>query len=361
MVEDNRRTRYAGRIALRSITTVERCGDCGRKSVTSGGLVGVRVSEGRAGYAGLSTCGRVWLCPVCNSKIMARRSLEIAQALQYAHDHGYLVIWGSLTCWHNSASRLQGLLDVQRAGWRYVTQSRAWTDTATDRLGYIRASELTVGINGWHPHFHPLIVWKGTRRAAEAFSSVVEARWIRGIVRAGGIAKAGGAQQLEVLSPGEGFDRLASYVTKAVYQPSKLALEAVWSQSKTGRGRVKETVSHWVLLAAVQQGLADEAHLWWELEKATTGHRALTWSRKLRELVGIGAESTDEEVAAEERGALEDTVCFITPAGWRLMRDSAGLTSGALRALEVGGFASLQAFLVEAGVDWVTFDELHPH
>jgi hypothetical protein len=38
----------------------------------------------RAHYKGLQTCGSVWLCPCCASKIEERRRLEIVQVFVWA-------------------------------------------------------------------------------------------------------------------------------------------------------------------------------------------------------------------------------------------------------------------------------------
>jgi len=51
-------------------------------AITVGGSVAVRVSGGVGGFAGLSTCGSVWACGVCNAKIMARRQLEIGAGVE---------------------------------------------------------------------------------------------------------------------------------------------------------------------------------------------------------------------------------------------------------------------------------------
>jgi len=354
VVNDNRLGRHKGRAALRMISKVKACRDCGRVTVSASGEVGVRLSDGRAGYAGLATCGRIWLCPVCNSKIMARRALEIAVALAWAHAEGHWVIWGSLTTWHNASSRLRPLLDVQRAGWRRIVQSRRWAETRSLRPGYIRAAEITVGVNGYHPHFHPLVLWAGTESAGRDLAGRMVADWIEGVTRAGGKAGGRGAQQLELLEPERAYSAMAGYLTKAQYDPRKLGLEAVWSQSKTGTGRVHGTESHWSLLNRIAQGDPDAVDQWHEIETATKGHRAITWSRGLRDLAGVGAEAADETVAAEETGTLEDTVCYLTADGWRSIRDAPTITAGLLRVLETGGWAALRLYLDEFGIEYRT-------
>jgi hypothetical protein len=380
------------------------------------GAVSIRqTAAGIVGFSGLTTCGRVWLCPVCNSKVMARRAIEIGAALTWAAVEGFHIIWGALTVRHNVHSKLGRLIEIQQDAWRSVMNSKPWQksnqtrrvdhvhgvckprcavevdvrsikgtptrvlhvhascETECDRsydtvlleegegrVGYIRAAELTIGKHGWHPHFHPIIVFRGTKEAAQLLADVIVKTWVAGVVTAGGDAIEEGAQQLRVLSGVEVYDELARYVTKATYDPSKLALETVWSQSKIGRGRVKETVSHWNILAGIEQGLSDDVDLWWELEEATHGHRMITWSRGLRGFAGLSVEKEDEEIAGEEVGTVEDTVAVITPAGWKHVRDTPEALAGILDALEASGVAGMAAVLDLYGVEWCQLEDLAP-
>lgn len=336
---------------------------------------------------------------------MARRAIEIGAALLWAGNTERHVIWGSLTCRHNASSDLEELLRIQREAWRFVVSDRRWRDagaTATvphvhagcaddcpldhdhsgcpascekkrdavllprdGRAGYIRAAELTIGGNGWHPHFHPLIIWQGTAVQAAAFAALVVALWVEGVELAGGEAQRDGAQQLRVVTGVRVYEELSRYVTKATYNSVKpkavidsqrFALEAVWSQGKTGRGRDAETVTHWSLLAAIARGEADEAARWLELEEATAGHRMITWSRGLRAFAGVGEEVSDEEEAAKEVGTADDTVCFITTDGWYSIRDRPEVLALILATLEAGGWPALRVILDAYRVEYFVLE-----
>jgi len=366
-----------------------RCYDCGREPNGQG--VAIRQTDDAVGFAGLVSCGRIWLCPVCNAKVMARRAVEIGAVLVWAESQGFHVIWGSLTCQHDRSSDLSALLEIQREAWRHVVQSRTWSkqnnatamvahshDETCDhdcnrkkdtvllstpgRVGYIRASEITVSqAHGWHPHFHPLIFFRGTKRAAQAFAGEVVALWVDGVKSAGGFAQHHGAQQLRVIT--NAYEALSGYVTKSTYDAARLPLELVWSQGKTARrGRVAKTVPHWTLLAEVDLDLVDggrgaglEApHLWSELEEATHLHRMIAWSRGLRTFAGLGDERTDEEIAEEEIGTADDTVALITPDGWRTIRDLPAVLALLLATLEVSGAPALRSLLDAHGVEYLT-------
>ena len=222
------------------------------------------------------------------------------------------------------------------------------------RVGYLRALELNHGPNGWHPHFHPLLFVRGDELAHE-LADTVSSDWVDAVRAEGGRAQRNGAQQLRVLRPVELVDELSGYVTKATYDKAAIARETTWSQGKTGRGRDRETVSHWTLLAGIAQGLADDVELWNEVEHATPGRRVMSWSRGLRRFAGLGLERDDETIAAEEVGTDDDTVCFLTAEGWRTIREHPTLQAELLNILEAGGWAGLRATLDAHGI---AYDEV---
>jgi hypothetical protein len=226
------------------------------------------------------------------------------------------------------------------------------------RVGYIRAAEITIGLNGWHPHFHPLIIWRGPAADAQAFADAVVTEWVHQVEKHGGEARGFGAQQLRVLDRNEGTAALAGYLTKATYEPARLALEVVWSQGKSGHGRAKETKSHWTLLAEIERGDFDAVERWVELEAATKGYRLISWSRGLRNFAGLNDERTDEEIAADEVGSALDTVCLITADSWRDIRDLPEVLSLTLDTLEKSGWEALSALFRAWGVEWTTVEAL---
>lgn len=405
MTETTRGARYFARATLRTVTTVTRCWDCGRQPNTAHGTVGIRKSaDGVVGFSGLTTCGRVWLCPVCNAKVMAKRAIEIGAMLTWAAVEGYHVIWGSLTVRHQAGESLADLIAMQQSAWRHVMQSRTWSknsssrrvdhvhgprcaerreidgtlvdacerkyeydlvigmdgDVIDGRIGYVRAAEITDGMNGWHPHFHPIILWKGTIEAGNKFADDVVTEWLTGVTNAGGEALREGGQKLEVITGLDIFDHLNGYVTKAVFSdPSKLALETVWSQGKMNTRRVNKTDSHWSLLAGIEHGSKQDRARWVELEEATHGHRMIAWSRGLRSFAGlVEEEKTDESVAAEEVGSREDTVAVITPRGWESVQDNPAALAAILDAIAAGTLVELAAVLDEWAVEWMPFDDL---
>ena len=128
------------------------------------GFVDIYKSEkGNFGYGGLITCGSVWVCPVCASKIAEHRRIDLKQALEKVpvvlrHGEVYHL---TLTAPHHMGESLQSLLDKMAQGRRLMLHRKPWKrfERESGLRGSIRALEVTHGhSNGWHVHFHVLLV-----------------------------------------------------------------------------------------------------------------------------------------------------------------------------------------------------------
>jgi hypothetical protein len=77
----------------------------------------------------------------------------------------------------------------------------------------------------------------------------------------------------------------------------------------------------------------------------------LTWSKGLRERLGLRFEKSDEDVAAEELGSKADDLVIITAAGWRTVI-SGRLRVQILESVNQNGFIGLRALLDALGVEY---------
>jgi hypothetical protein len=104
---------------------------------------------------------RAVLHPVCSAKIHHRRAAELREALTPWEAQGQAASLVTITVPHDLTDRLSRLLDAERAAWKRVTQGATW-QRLKRRLGiagHIIALEFTWGDeNGWHPHYHVLLV-----------------------------------------------------------------------------------------------------------------------------------------------------------------------------------------------------------
>jgi hypothetical protein len=92
---------------------------------------------------------------------------------------------------------------------------------------------------------------------------------------------------------------------------------------------------------------------WWEWEQASEGRRQLTWStgrRDLRKLAGLGAEATDEDIAAEDLDA--DTRLGVTSDAWECV-ERAQLGPELLAVAEDGGLDAARGWLSARDLRWV--------
>ena len=356
---DLRKRRYLGREVNWAESRLKRCRDCGRVAITVGGSVAVRESGGVGGFAGLSSCGSVWACGVCNAKIMARRQLEIGAAVEVWKASGGQVAFGTMTMRHWSGHRLEDLWSALSKAWGRVTGGKSWQRDKKrfGIAGWLRVVEVTFGENGWHVHVHALFFLESSTVAPEldALKSSMFGRWSAALKSLGLPSPLAAGQDLRVLD-GAADEQLSRYFTKAVHQAKRIGLELTSTQTKTARG-VHGTRSVWSFLDdVIDQGDADSLDRWHEFQRGSKGRRQLTWSQGIRELLGLRAEKSDEEVAGEELGTKADDLVLITAAGWRVVIGSR-LMVPILETVERQGLSGVRALLDVAGVEYELIGE----
>lgn len=361
---DLRKRRYLGREVNWAESRLKRCRDCGRVAITPGGSVVVRESGGVGGFAGLSTCGSVWACGVCNAKIMARRQLEIGAAVEVWKAAGGEVAFGTMTMRHWSGHRLEDLWSALSKAWGKVTAGSSWQRDKQrfGIAGWLRVVEVTFGENGWHVHIHSLFFLEPATEAPgleapalEALKNSMHGRWAAALKGLGLPSPLVAGQDLRMLD-GAADEQLSRYFTKAVQQAKRIGLELTSTQTKTARG-VHGTRSVWSFLDdVIDQGDADSLDRWHEFQRGSKGRRQLTWSQGIRELLGLRAEKSDEEVAGEELGTKADDLVLITAAGWRVVI-ACRLMVPILEIVEKQGLSGVRALLDVSGVEYSLIGE----
>ncbi|WP_206432807.1 protein rep, partial [Streptomyces sp. ADI93-02] len=148
------------REALRPVSGLQRLEDCGL-SVLAGGVTPV-IRNGRAGFAGVVTCGSVHVCPCCSTSIRRVRQDELEQVGEFWECQSCGLVMMTLTMRHYRRDPLQDLVEKQREAWKRgfgQNAGRAWRDAkkAYGIRGFVRAWEVTHGTNGWHAHYHVLL------------------------------------------------------------------------------------------------------------------------------------------------------------------------------------------------------------
>lgn len=326
------------------------------KTPRSAGAVGIRVPEdgGRAGFAGLTTCGSVWACPVCAAKIGAERAREeITPVVRHViDDMGGSVVHATFTVQHHQGQPLAVTRRAVQRAWEHVTSARRWRviDREFDRAGFCRAFEATWGkANGWHPHLHVLLFLARpiTGEECTRLSELLYELYRAGLAKAGFDCTELHGVRAELATTRRDADVvLGRYLTK-------IASEITRNDRKTARGDRYTPFD--LLREAVEQGNADALDRWQEWEQATAGARQLTWSRGwrggpcIRTRAGVRGERSDEEIAAgEER---DPVVVQVENAEWT-RRSVWRKRTDVLNAAEAAGAVGVAAFLTAHGIAW---------
>jgi hypothetical protein len=348
--------RRIARIALKGT----RCAKCGRPCDPNG--VGLYFDETHGSrFGGLQTCGNVWCCPVCNAKIQAQRQTEIYQALKTARDKGLTVVFATHTIRHNRRQSLDHVRAAAQMIWR-KTRQHAPVRKLFKRfgsVGYIRAMECTwSNANGWHVHFHAYYFFKSNHFDVNQFGQGFSANWIKTARDNGEAAPLEDNQRFEIIDLTHDLDAASRYVTtKKTADLRSPANELVNGQSKVGKivhhtnGSTVTHYSYWDLLRLATALYPTHNNL----RYAKTGSvgtciigepkndgfcldlprimkllktyyrgmkfaRALVWSRGLRDLLDVGEEQTDDEIAAQEFTDPKNKVLVIWNWNKRLSR-----------------------------------------
>lgn len=353
-VSEQGKRRFRGQEVNWVFSKLQRCRDCGRVAVTPGGSVAVRESSGIVGFAGLATCGSVWGCSVCNAKIMARRNLEIGSAIEVWESRGGSVAFGTVTMQHRSGQSLDDLWACLSKAWAKVTSGKAWISNKKRHgiAGWLKVVEVTFGVNGWHVHIHYLLFLEAStvERDLDGLKKSIFGRWSSGLKAAGLPAPLMIGQDLRLLD-GPADEGLAEYFTKAGHNARSIGQEMTNTQSKRARGS-HSTRSVWEFLdELIDTGDADALDRWHEWQRGSKGRRQLTWSKGLRELLGLRFEKSDEDIAAEELGSKADDLVIITAAGWRTVIEGR-LRVQILESVYQHGFRGLRSLLDRLGVEY---------
>lgn len=258
------------------------------------------IEHGTTAYAGLQTCGSVWVCPVCSAKIAERRRAEIAAAMAAHRAQAGWVNLLTLTCPHQRTDKLRELLAKQALALKYLFQDKTTRKLFAEMgvIGQIRALEATHGRlsdfnNGWHPHYHFLLFGgvgvdlKADDALRRDWAVRLYLRWSVCCVRAG----LGNPSFEHGLKLDDG-EKAGAYV-------AKWGLEDEMTKGHTKKAKHGETPFD--LLRAYLLDAKDKvaAALFIEFAETFKGKRQLHWSSGLKKRFAIG-ESTDDELAAQQ-------------------------------------------------------------
>lgn len=284
------------------------------KFIAHGSAVGVLKSKtyNRAFYAGLQTCGSVWTCPVCASKIQEKRRGEVAKAVDYFYSNKNQAVLITFTFSHKRTDILAILLKQFSDALNKLRAGKQW-ENFKNRVkfkGLIRSLEITHSENnGFHPHTHELWFLDKNINQKE-FIAFVQKRWLSACKRAG-LFKEG--------------DNLENFL--------KRSIDVKFNCRASDYLNKQDSSSHWGVDREIAKGASKKGNhpfyfleentsrtrqLFLEFADAIKGRSQLFWSRGLKDLVGIN-DKTDEELAEEETDNA-DNLGLLTLAQWHIIR-----------------------------------------
>lgn len=290
------RERYRLQSVAAELAPGERVASCCRRP--HGSTVDVMTRPGSASYVGLQTCGSVWACAVCASKVSERRREELRAAIVAHEAQGGTVLLVTYTIRHQAQDDLARSVDGLIEALRSVRSTRRGRELVLrwGVVGAVRALEVTHGRrNGWHPHVHQLLFLEGPVADPEALAVELRQLWANALHLKG----------LREVND-HGIDVKAATMSVAEYV-AKFGRERTWgldrelAKSCVKRGR-EGNLSPAGLLSLAAEGDRDAGRLWQEYARVFKGRRQMTWSRGLRDRLGLGIEETDEELAEGSDG-----------------------------------------------------------
>jgi len=258
---------------------------------------------------------------------------------------GGAVLLVTLTVRHGRYDRLADLMSGVADGFRSVLSGRAWVEArqAHGVVGTIRALEVTVGENGWHPHLHALLLLEpALMHDVDGVREYVERRWIDHLRSVGLDALPGVAVDVRRADSAD----VGAYVAK-VQDPARVGNELARLDMK--RGRTASSTPFEALERVTRSGDIADLVLWWEYERASKGRQCITWSKGLKTLLGVNEVSDSEILDDVDAG---DLVLWLDAATWaRLVTERLG-TCGLLEAAERDGLDGATAYLAARGLRW---------
>ncbi len=353
--EDEVLSKYHYQAVARGLLPRERVALCNRLIVWGKQYVEVlRKPDGSsATYGQLVCCGSVWNCAVCAAKISEKRRVELAEAtLRWGRENKLVMVTYTLA--HGINDPLIDTLNILKDSKREMFSGRWWQEfkVNSDYAGSITASEVTWGKNGWHPHLHQLLFFRGKaldNYRLTSFQRNMGARWLEMLSKRGGSALVDVG--LDVVTADK---KIAAYIAKFGHEPTK----PLWASSdELTRAAVKKSaikghVTPRGLLAAFASGQDYAGNLFREYARAFKGKRQLVWSKGLATLLGMEEVETDLALAHELEGGLE-VFALLTQADWNVIMRNDNYGELRMRLLELarrGDFEVFALALAEYGV-----------
>lgn len=322
--EQSRAKRWARKSVANRLLPESRVSKCmnWRRPNAGYGLADIDVckgTHGKAFYQGLMACGDIWGCACCAGKVSERRRIELQAAIASATALGWATHFVTLTVPHGVGDDLGELLGALSDSLKRLSTGKySIKGQLANRFpgciqhGYIRATEVTHGEHGWHPHFHILVFTSPDLSPAD-LRSVYSPAWQRACLLSG------------LPKPHDVHGVTVQDGTKAAQYASKWGLEDEMTKAHTKQARGKG-ITPFGLLDAVLDGTDPvytkprSSALFIQFTKSFKGRRQLFWSVGLRAKLDLAPELSDQELVDLPDDDRASLLATLDDDDWRAVR-----------------------------------------
>lgn len=292
-----------------------------------GSLVTLMGQSGRTGWCGIEHCNGIWACPLCSARIREGRRREILEGFENAKALEWKAWFVTFTVPHSIETPLTHSLGALRGAYSKMRRYSSLKDFWSSVEGVIKATEIQVGNNGFHPHLHCIIFTKNDHLDEGALKSA----WAKAVVKEG-LARP--SDRVGVVVKEATTANLSWYLTKIQENKlSKLSLEMTRSDLKSGRvnNSTEWHAAPFDLLdtsVSLPISMAQRQRLWVDYVQTTKGVSAIRWSKGLKEKLLV-AEVSDDDCGALDPLYVEARLNFLRREYARLFKDNPELLAQA--------------------------------
>lgn len=243
----------------------------------------------KAFYRGLAKCKLGWVCPICTKAKSEEAREKVNAMLSKGRRKGWRMVMMTLTARHSIDMPFASTWEAISEASKELRRTDPWKALNKEMLGSASAIEVTYGANGWHPHYHVIIVLPDSytdETAAEAVETL-RRQWLR-LLKKHGLS--GNQHAFDV----QGAAAAGNYLTKW-----GAAEELTLGHVKQGREGQR---TPWQLLRDSRNGDWLAGELWYEFTVAIKG------AHRIRLTPGLNQHIKDELVhlAMEKEQAIAD-------------------------------------------------------
>lgn len=273
-------------------------------------------AKAAAHLGGVQCCKSVWLCPVCAAKISEKRRTELSEALagwqESPAGEVRRLLLVTFTLSHTAGDTLATVFGALKKARRLLVSGKAAQAFKNEFgvVGMVRSLELTHGVNGWHPHLHVLYFFQ-EEVPILPFETAIKGRWSQCVRSAGSYASWQHGCDVR-FSDRDISEYLAKWGKEPDWTPAHELTKGVSKLGKRGGRTAMQLLSDYL------DGDEQAGRLWLQFAVNLKGERQLFWSKGLRQLLGLEAEKTDEELAVEQE-EIAVILASLTVGAWRII------------------------------------------